>query len=175
MQGCRVYYFFISFIFRVFFFFCVTSYISGECVKKNKNQITARAKKKKKNSNKQTQKQITQMLFYNFSNILHVHYSSAYYLSFIIFGFSIIENKTKKKKKKNVVVVVRAAGKWNSFLSLSFSSFFPLSIISHLHSLFLNIRFDEKKKKIVNQIHCTTYSLQSLQQPGVVLRLRLVL
>ena len=56
MQGCRVYYFFISFIFRVFFFFCVTSYISGECVKKNKNQITARAKKKKIQTNKHKNK-----------------------------------------------------------------------------------------------------------------------
>ena len=127
MQGCRVYYFFISFIFRVFFFFlCYVLHLWRMCQKKQKSNN--RAREKKKNSNKQTQKQITQMLFYNFSNILHVHYSSAYYLSFIIFGFSIIENKTKKKKKKNVVVVVRAAGKWNSFLSLSLSLLFFLSL-----------------------------------------------
>ena len=57
MQGCRVYYFFISFIFRVFFFFCVTSYISGECVKKKqKSNNRAREKKKKIQTNKHKNK-----------------------------------------------------------------------------------------------------------------------
>ena len=114
-------------LFFVCFFFSVLRLTSLANVSKKQKSNNRAREKKKTNSNKQTQKQITQMLFYNFSNILHVHYSSAYYLSFIIFGFSIIENKTKKKKKKMLLLLYVLLASETHF-SLSLFLFFFSSL-----------------------------------------------